>query len=96
MSQDPRNVRDRIPEFATRQEEAEFWDTHDFADYWDEWEAVDVEFSDDLSSCVAIPLDTDSIIKVSALAGEKGVSLASLMRSWILERLEDAAPTQRE
>ena len=72
MSQDPRNVRDRIPEFATRQEEAEFWDTHDFADYWDEWDAVDVEFSDDLSSCVAIPLDTGSIIKVSALPGGEG------------------------
>ena len=24
----------RIPEFANREEEAEFWDTHDITDYW--------------------------------------------------------------
>ena len=30
----------RIPEFASREEEAEFWDTHDFTDYLDELEPV--------------------------------------------------------
>ena len=31
-----------IPQFATREEDAEFWDTHDFADYWDEPEQANV------------------------------------------------------
>ncbi len=26
-----------IPEFKSREEEATFWDTHDIADYWDDW-----------------------------------------------------------
>ncbi|MCC7353963.1 MAG: hypothetical protein IT330_09415, partial [Anaerolineae bacterium] len=26
-------TKSKIPEFATREEEAEFWDTHDFTDY---------------------------------------------------------------
>ena len=30
----------RIPEFVSREEEAEFWDTHDFTDYLDELEPV--------------------------------------------------------
>lgn len=36
--------RSRIPAFATRQEEAEWWDTHDITDYLDELEPVDVRF----------------------------------------------------
>jgi len=30
---DKGHERARIPEFESREEEAEFWDTHDFADY---------------------------------------------------------------
>ena len=35
MNQDSQHTDNRIPEFATRQEEAEFWDSHDFVDFWD-------------------------------------------------------------
>ncbi len=38
-----------IPEFKSRQEEAEFWDTHDLADYWDEFKPVKVRFARNLS-----------------------------------------------
>ena len=31
-----------IPEFASREEEAEFWDIHDFTDYLDELEPVKI------------------------------------------------------
>ena len=68
MSQESRKTaKDPIPDFATRQEEADFWDTHDFADYWDDWEPVDVKFSDDLTSWFAVPIDADSLTKVLAL-----------------------------
>ena len=93
MSQESQKVIGRIPEFATKQEEAEFWDTHDFTDYWDEWKPVDVKFSDDLSSCIMIPLDSDSLTEVFDLADKKGVSPESLVRTWILERLKRANAT---
>ena len=36
------NVREPIPGyFATLEEAAEFWDTHDLADYWDLTEEVE-------------------------------------------------------
>jgi hypothetical protein len=31
----------RIPHFKTDEEAAEFWDTHDFAEYWDDTVRVD-------------------------------------------------------
>ena len=40
----------RIPDFATREEEAKFWDTHDISDYWDEMKPVKARFAKKLSA----------------------------------------------
>ncbi len=32
-----------IPRFASREEEAAFWDEHDLADYWDDFERVEAQ-----------------------------------------------------
>ena len=39
----------RIPTFNSREEEAEFWDTHDTADFEDEFEPMNVRFANNLS-----------------------------------------------
>ena len=54
-------AKDPIPEFATREEEAEFWDTHDFTDYWDELEPANVTVSPNLESSFQIPLDDKAL-----------------------------------
>jgi CopG antitoxin of type II toxin-antitoxin system len=38
-----------IPEFASREEEARFWDTHDLADYWDEFKPVEMRFANNVA-----------------------------------------------
>ena len=38
-----------IPDFASIQEEAEFWDTHDTTDYFED-EPIEVKFADDFKS----------------------------------------------
>ena len=40
MTMQKERKKSRIPEFKTIEEEAEFWDTHDLADYWDELKPV--------------------------------------------------------
>ena len=94
MSQDSQHTDNRIPEFATRQEEADFWDSHDFADFWDELKPIRIETGDTLACRVALRLDADSLGEVCALAHEKGVSPGSLMRTWVKERLKDASRGQ--
>ena len=91
MSQESQSATARIPKFATRQDEAEFWDTHDLRDYLDELEPVEVKFGDNLSGRVSIHLDADSLSKVCALAYAKGISPGSLIRKWVLERVESAS-----
>jgi CopG antitoxin of type II toxin-antitoxin system len=51
----------RIPEFASIEEEAAFWDTHSTADYEAEFTPVRVRFAKRLSSGVTIRLDPDTL-----------------------------------
>ena len=90
MNVEQRPTKDPIPQFATREEEAEFWDTHDFADYWDELNPVKIEGNPNLSSLFQIPLDAETITQICQYANETGVDAGTLVRGWILERLRDA------
>ncbi len=87
MNRDNRPLSDPIPEFATREEEAEFWDTHDFADYWDELEPANLEASPDVASSILVSLDGDSLSQIYRHADANGVDAESLVGTWILERL---------
>ena len=87
----------RIPDFKSRQEEAEFWDTHSIADYWDELKPVKVRFAKNLSEGITIRLDPETLKTVRAQAREKGLGPTTLIRMWILERVkkERAASTRQ-
>ena len=78
----------RIPAFADRREEAEFWDTHDFGDYWDETEPVDVTYSKNLSENLTVRLSPQILKQLRQQADEIGVGPSTLARIWILERLK--------
>jgi predicted DNA binding CopG/RHH family protein len=80
-------VKTAIPEFANREEEAEFWDTHDFGDYWDETKAVDVKFSKNLTENLTVRLSTSALTLLRREADEKGVGPSTLARMWIVEHL---------
>ena len=77
----------RIPEFATLEEEAAFWDTHSTADYEAEFKPVRVRFAKRLSTGVTIRLDPDTLEKLRTLAHEQGIGPTTLIRMWVLERL---------
>jgi predicted DNA binding CopG/RHH family protein len=84
----------RIPEFASIEEEAAFWDTHSTADYEDEFKPVRARFAKRLSTGVTIRLDPDTLQRLRALAQERGIGPTTLIRMWILERLnpKEASP----
>ena len=42
-------IKHHIPKFKTLEEEAEFWNTHDTADFEDEFKPVQVHFAKNLS-----------------------------------------------
>ncbi len=77
----------RIPEFSSREEEARWFDNHDLADFQDEFKTVRAKFAKNLSQGITIRLAPETLRALRAQALEKGVGPTTLIRMWILERL---------
>lgn len=78
-----------IPKFKNYEEEAAFWDTHDLADYWDQFKPIKVRFAKNLSQGMTIRLDLDTTIKLRSEAAKKGIGPTTLVRMWVIERLQE-------
>jgi predicted DNA binding CopG/RHH family protein len=80
---------DKIPQFKTEQEEADFWDSHDSTDFFDETEAVNVTFVDARSTMrqISLRLDPSVIDQLKSLAVDKGIGYQTMIRMWVMERL---------
>ena len=73
-----------ISKGRTLNEQAEFWDTHDTADYPAEW----VEFEVDIEARRHyIAVDPDILVGVRQVAHARGLSTESLVNLWLQERL---------
>lgn len=93
MTRRKQQTKQPIPEFANREEEAKFWDSHDISDYWDGMRPVRVRFAKQLSEGITIRLDPQTLTELRFLANERGIGPTTLARMWILEHLrKEAAP----
>jgi hypothetical protein len=83
----------RIPTFATVDEEAAFWDSHDFTEFEDELESVEDIVFDSIRTPqgLLIRLDGDVLARLDRIANAAGVDSASIARRWIEEGLEHEA-----
>ena len=80
-------TKSRIPDFKSREEEAEWFDTHDMADYQDEFKTVRARFAKNLSEGLNIRLDKETLAGIRTKAHEQGIGPTTLVRMWILEHL---------
>lgn len=85
-----KEVKSRIPKFKTREEEANFWDTHSLADYWDEFEDVDlvVELQKPKDDTIVVRLQKSLKNKLEKTAQAKGLNVSTLARMWLMEKLQ--------
>ncbi len=77
-----------IPAFNSYEEEATFWDTHDFTDFKQETTPVTVRSTRGLSANVQVRFDSETDLELETLARERGMKKATLIRTWVLERLK--------
>ena len=85
-------VVDPIPEFKTREEEAEFWDTHDLADYWDQWKPVKIKFAKNLSEGITVRFEPETLAELRRRAKAMGIGPTTLVRMWVMERMASEKP----
>ena len=83
----PTEAHGSIPAFNSYEEEANFWDTHSISDFTEETEAVQVRATRGLSANAQVRFDTEIDHELEAIAHERGMKKATLIRTWVLERL---------
>ena len=83
----------KIPDFANREEMAEFWDTHDVTDLLNELTPVRAHVADGieepLTEVTQVRLTKSIDDKLQAYARERGVKKSTLLRMIALEWLHD-------
>ena len=83
----------KIPQFASEQEESDFWDTHSITDYLDDTTEVDITVIDarPRKEQISLRLDRETITRLKELASQRGIGYQTLIRMWVMERLNQEA-----
>src|SRR5438874_2741948 len=81
---------DQIPDFASEQAEAEFWQTHSPVEIFDQLPvAGDGRFHRAAKRLLALPLHEELYDEVRRLAHKEGISPLTLIPQWIEARLKN-------
>ena len=83
----PTEAHGSIPAFNSYEEEAAFWDTHDFTDFKQETETAKIRATTGLSANVQVRFEPDTDNELEAFAREHGMKKSTLIRIWVLDRL---------
>jgi hypothetical protein len=90
----PTEAHGRIPAFANVEEEAAFWNTHDFTDFPEESTPVQVTVGQELAERLTLRLDQADREKLVKHARDKGIGPTTLARIWLKERLRQEAEAE--
>jgi len=79
---------DKIPEFASREEERAFWDATDLDDLAEgELSAEEVSVTETPTVTISVRLPRGDVARLRALAAKRSQGSTTMARGWILERL---------
>lgn len=92
----PTEARGRVPAFSRIEEEAGFWDTHDFTDDHDESTPVRVTVGQELAERLTLRLDRADRQELAKRARALGAGPSTLARIRLKERLRQEAEAEAE
>jgi predicted DNA binding CopG/RHH family protein len=81
----------KIPEFASEQEEREFWESHDSTDYLDWTQAKRVAFPNlkPTTQSISLRLPVSLLDAIKSAANSRDVPYQSLIKIWLREKLHE-------
>lgn len=79
---------EKVPEFATEEQEAEYWDTHSPLDVAAEPEAQEVRVRVPKDRPITIRLDSETRRKLEKLAAESGLGPSTFARLILMSAIE--------
>ncbi len=81
----------KLPDFSkmSYEEIAHFWDIHEFTEFKDELEDVDIVFELDKPRTESLVLRVQKNLKdkLEKVARSKGLNISTLARMWLMEKL---------
>jgi predicted DNA binding CopG/RHH family protein len=83
-----------LPQFKTLEEEWEYWESKSSEELLAESEEVEFEIDAvDTSpkTLISLRLHSKTIEQLKALAGRRGIGYQTMIRMWVMERLEEEA-----
>ena len=85
-----KNKDNKLPKFKNEDQEREFWATHDFTDFIDQFKPVTLDLSNLKPSTESISLRLPAYLlwRIKELANAKDVPYQSLMKIFLAERVE--------
>lgn len=87
QTSDTRPTRKPIPQFASYEEEAQFWDTHEVSDYFDDFQVAPASLGRSIGHEIGVPISSEQMRVLSERARAEGTNEIELARRWIVERL---------
>jgi predicted DNA binding CopG/RHH family protein len=79
----------KIPEFESYEEMAEFWDTHDLTDYWEQTEPAEFEISPQARRRYLVSLDRNLLLRIQKIARIRGITTESLINLFLEQHLNE-------
>lgn len=79
-----------VPIFRNEDDERKFWATHDFTDYLDQFEKVDMDLSKLKPSTESISLRLPSfmLMRIKEIANSRDVPYQSLMKIFLAQQID--------
>lgn len=78
----------KVPNFKNERDEAQFWEEHSVADYWEDLEASDDRFQRPALTPVTIRFDPIVLKKIKMLARKRGISYNAYTRYLLAKSIE--------
>lgn len=87
----------KIPDFKNPEEEAEFWDTHDSAEYvdWSQAKKTVFPYLKSSTESISLRLPSSLLARIKVLANEKDVPYQSLMKVYLSDQVKRELKTTR-
>jgi predicted DNA binding CopG/RHH family protein len=84
-------MREKLPQFASEEEERDFWADHDSAAYvdWSRAERVVLPNLKPSTTTISLRLPEHMLNDIKMIANKRDVPYQSLMKSFLADRLED-------
>jgi hypothetical protein len=85
------DTQQKPPVFLSREEEAQYWDTHSLATEWKAGTPAHVIQGKRYTEGITVRFPREDIVQLRATAKQTGIATGSLIRMWVKERLQKSS-----